>query len=268
MGPEAAEVHVYFLIDAMVKVNAHGAAHKLAAHRGNGGTGGLHAGKTEQAEDHNGVQNNIGQSAGQLGDHGVKAAPGSHQQLFQHTLQKAGDAQNTHDAQIVDAVLANGRVGGLGMKEGAGAEQAEQQKRHKGAAAQKQAVLGRAVHLLVVLFAQAFAEQGIYAHSGAHGKADQQVLHGKSKAECRKGILGNAAHKHAVYNVVQSLHQHRDHHRYRQFDQQRVDGHIAHGVFFMDWGGFGFVHKYSVSSLRQGVQPCRSSIKNVSRLTF
>ena len=239
VGAEALEAQLHFLIEAQVEPQIQPEAHALAQHSGNGGAGRAHGGQAEHTEDHDGVQNDVGDGAGHLAQHAVKGIAGGHQDLFQHQGDELGLAEHTDDEQVAGAVGDDFGVIGLRCVVEMAGHQAEHHKHQHADHVQEQTVGGGPVGLHVVLFAQGFAQQGVYAHAGAHAHGDHQGLDGEGHAHGGEGVLTHAGDEDAVHNVVKRLHQHAGHHGQRHTDQQLVDGHDAHLVFLPGCGSFG-----------------------------
>ena len=110
-----------------VEEQPHAHADELSAHRGHRRACRAQPGQTEHTEDKNGVQNDVGHSARQLGHHGKGAASCGHQQLFQHALPETAKAEDQHDGQVRNAVFPDERVIGLGKKERFDSKETEQQ---------------------------------------------------------------------------------------------------------------------------------------------
>ena len=223
----------------MEEHGGHGAA-ELAEHGGGGGAGHAHGGEAQQAEDQDGVHDDVDDGAGHLSDHGQLGPAGGLQQPLKIDGGEAEGADADADAQIGDGVLDDGGAAGLGAHKGAGGEHADEHKDHRGAQLQKQALPGGLVHHVLVVLAQRAGKQGVDAHAQAHGKGDHQVLHGKTQGDGGEGVLADLGHEDAVHHVVQGLHHHGKHHGQGHVQQQPVHRLGAHAVF-----GFGsglFVH--------------------------
>ena len=134
----------------------------------------------------------------------------------------------TSDPDI--ALQGNVRVTGLGVEIGFHAGKADDKKDHIAAQGQKNAVLGGRVGPPLILFTQAFGEQGVDAHARAHAHGDHDVLQRERQRNSGQGALADVGHEDRVHHVVQRLHQHGHHHGHTELDQQRIDVHGAHDV--------------------------------------
>ena len=191
------------------------------------------------AKDEDGVKDDVDDGTHQLADHAQGGAAGGGQQLLVHHLHEHAQAEHAADGQVADALLGDVGIGGLGVEVGAHNGQAQHQKDQVAAQCQEQAVLGGLVGAGLVLFAQALGEQGVDTHAGADAHGEHHVLQRKGQGDGGQGVLTDTGDKDRVHHVVQCLHQHGDHHRDAELDQQRVDIHGAHDIF-----GFGKIELF------------------------
>ena len=127
-GAEPLQGQVDVMVFGEVEEQPHAHADELSAHRGHRRACRAQPGQTEHAEDKNGIQNDVGHGARQLGHHGKGTASCGHQQLFQHALPETAEAEDQHDGQVRYAVIPDEGVIGLGKKERPDGEEPEQQK--------------------------------------------------------------------------------------------------------------------------------------------
>ena len=76
----------------MQVIHAHQHAQQLAQHRGDGGARHPQLWEAQQAEDEDGVEDDVENGAGKLGKHGVEGIPGCLQDLFEHALENEENA--------------------------------------------------------------------------------------------------------------------------------------------------------------------------------
>ena len=144
------------LIFGQVEVTADAAGNHLAQDSRRSGARYAHFGEAEQAEDHNRVEDDIDDGAGRLRDHAVDCAPGRLQQTLKSDLENSSERHAETDFQIGRPVLLHQRILDLSSYEGAGSEQAEQQKQDVCQKGQKQAVVGSLIGAVESFFAQRF----------------------------------------------------------------------------------------------------------------
>ena len=229
-GAEALEADLDVRVFLQVEEDGRARAAELAddgSHRGPRGAGQRLAAITK---DEDGVQHDVDHRADELAGHAEVGAAGGGQQLLAHGLQKQAKAEHTAHPQIPDALQGNVRVTGLGVEIGFHAGKADDKKDHIAAQGQKNAVLGGRVGPLLILFTQAFGEQGVDAHARAHAHGDHDVLQRERQRNRGQGALADVGHEDRVHHVVQRLHQHGHHHGHTELDQQRIDVHGAHDV--------------------------------------
>ncbi len=228
--PEVAVAEGDIVVIACVQVHAHDSAAPLTDDGGDGGAGGAHGGQTEPAEDEHGIQQNVDDGAGGLSDHALNGAAGGLEQTLSQNLGEGAHSENAADAGVLDAVLHGLRHVGLHLIVGTDAEEAEEHKDHGDNGHQDKAVAGGAVDGLLIMLAQALAEQGVDTDADTDAEADLHILHREGQGQGRHGALRNLSHVDAVHHVVQGLHQHGDNHGHCHVGQQLAHGHDAHFV--------------------------------------
>ena len=177
-----------------------------------------------------GVQDDVDDGAGGLDDHGLGGPAGGLEQPLAEHLDKDTHRQQAADAGIGDASLHGLRHGGLHLIVGPNAEAAEKHENGGGNAHEQKALTGCPVGGFLILAAQALGQQGVYAHTDAHGKTDLHILHRKGQAQGGHRAFGHLGNIDAVHDVVKGLHQHGNDHRQGHVDQKLSNGHYAHFV--------------------------------------
>ena len=205
--------------------------HPLADDRGQGRAGHLQPGQAEEAEDEDGVQDDVQNGPGELGDHGELGPAGGLEEPLQGDLAEEAQGGAQADASVGGSVADDlGRVG-LEPEEGACQQSAQQGEGGKGAQGQEDAHVGHPVGGVLILGPQGAGDQGVEAHAGADGHGDHQGLEGKGQGDGGQGVLADLGHEDAVHDVVQGLDQHGDHHGDGHAEEQLAHGHNAHLVF-------------------------------------
>ena len=190
-----------------------------------------------------GVQDDVDDGPGALGDHAVEGAACGLEQPLQHDLGKAGGGQAGHDGQVVPAEVLDRGVIDLDDIVPSGEEQAEHDEEQGAEQDQQDAGQPHLVGPLPVAGPQGPREQGPHAYAQAHRDGDHQVLDREGQPHGGEGVLADMGDEDAVYDVVQGLDQHGQHHRQGHGDQQTGNGHGAHLVLLRSRF---FVHGISV----------------------
>ena len=225
----------------------------------NSGAFGAHIktdGHVEQAhvialgQDKDGVENDVDDRAGALGDHRVeRSARRLHQALKNHLAIHA-ERKAAHHREIIHAEFHDLLVLGLREHERATAKEAEQQKDQKTNHGEENAVFGNTVGALAVARAQRTRQKRVDADRCARRQPDHQVLRGETERYGGKRLFADHADEDAIDDVVQRLNQHRYHHRYRHVQHEFADGHNAHFVFGSVFHGNPFLSSSIVLGLR------------------
>ena len=190
---------------------------------------------SKETEDHDRIEDNVNDRAESLGDHGVKGFSGRLQETLEGKLHKNAERAGENDGEVLRTVFDNkclGRFFYLDGEEKPGAENPHQRKHDIAENAEKNAVVGCKAGVALVLCAKTARKQRIYADAGAGCNRCHQILHGERQRNGGQRILVDSGYKNAVYDIVERLHQHREHDRQRHGDQQLRDRHDAHFVFF------------------------------------
>ena len=252
-------------IFAVVEDHGQNKRHDLAEHRGHGRACDLHARQAEQAEDEDGVKNDVQDRAGALRNEGVDRAACGLQQTLKDDLAENAERGDRDDADIGRAVGNDGFVRRLGAHEELCAENAEQGAEQHAQPGKKDAVQGGAVHHVRIAFAERAREQGIDADGSARCDADHDVLHREGQrngVECVLINVRNFRDKGAVDHVVKRLHQHGQGHRQRHGQQQPPNGHRAHFVFLQTTHCFlSPNHSHAVYIIEETGKECKQTIK-------
>ena len=198
---------------------------------GNRRAGDAHGGGAKPAMNQDGIQDDVDDGTQALGDHGMdRPACGLEQPLAQHG-HKHAQSQQAADFGINDAALHGFRHGGLHLIVGSDAERAEEHEQDGADHHQGDAVARGKVGGLLILFAQALAEQGVDAHADTHGEADLHILNGEGQGQGSHRALGNLRDIDAVHHVIKGLHQHGGNHGKAHIQQKLPLRHDAHFVF-------------------------------------
>ena len=207
-----------FRIPLLIQSKADDGGNELTDDCGDSRTGNAHAGAAEETEDHDGVQDDVGQGTAELGDHGQQGVTGG----LEHTLKVDGHEQagagrgndsqvrGTHgeDAFLVGQVVGNDKTHGL-----AGQEETEEDEEHAAQHLDEQTVPGAAAGTLRITLTQTAGKQAVdtCAHTG--GQGDHQHLERHSQGNSSQTIGVKTGNEDAVDDVVQRLDQHGEHDR-------------------------------------------------------
>lgn len=249
-GPDVFQPQLHIRVPLQIQIDADGCAHPLANDRGDGCTGHAHGGDAEFAMDKDGVENNVDDGAGGLGDHGVHRSAGGLKQPLSQNLNEAAHGPDAADLDIGGAAFH--RLGYIGLhgEIGPGAEDAEEHKQGHGDQHQKDAVSGGVIGSLLVFLPQAFRQQGVDAHGNAHAEADLHILHREGQGQGGHCAFGYLRDVDAVHHIVQCLHHHGNNHGQGHVEQKLTDGHDPHLVFLEPAGGCRLLcHFFSPSKI-------------------
>ena len=230
VGLHKLHTELHLGIVAQIQVDAQHRAGALADDRRHGGTGHAHLGHAPPAVDEHGVENDVDDGAGTLEDHGLHGPAGGLEQPLAEDLDENANGEDAADAGIGNAALNGFRHGGLHGVVGPDTEEAEEHKQRRSYQRQKYALARSPVDALLILPAQALAQQRIDAHANTHGKADLHILHRECQRKRRDRTLGHLGHIHTVHNIIKRLDQHGNDHRQGHIYQQLSHRHNAHFV--------------------------------------
>ena len=113
-----------------------------------------------------------------------------------------------------------------------GQEQREEEERDVTAEGQKDPHIRGGVGFVEPLLTEGTGEQRVHTDAGTGTDGDHQVLQRKCVGDGGKRFLSKPCDEDAVHDIVECLHQHGDHHGESHTDDQLLDGHDAHFVFF------------------------------------
>lgn len=232
MRTEPGKLQGDLLVLSLMEENGQGEGYKLTKYGGDGGAGHAQAGESQKTKDQNGIQDDIDDGAGSLGDHVIEGLSGGLQQPFKGDLQEDTDAEDSDDLQILRAILNDPGIGSLGSKKRAGTERPEDGKDQTADKIQKQTVAGSSVHLLLIAFSQAPGKKGVHTNAESGRHRDHKSLYGKGQRNGGQRIFTELCHKHAVYNIIKGLYQHGQHHGKRYGNQKRRNFHRSHFILF------------------------------------
>ena len=197
-------------------------------------TGDAQRGHRAEAEDEDGVQQDIAHAARDEGEHGELHPAHSLKDLLEGEAGHVHDGKEEDDGGIGDAHRDDGAVGGEPGEEaghdGRGQQGAQEAVEHR----EGHAVGGGCIGLVMVACAPIEGDKGVDAHAEADGDSVHEVLDGEHEGEGRHGLLIDLGHEEAVHDVVQRVHQHGDDvgqsHRHQQREHRlRFHKSIVHG---------------------------------------
>ena len=221
----AAQPHRQF--GAQVDEQVHAQAQQLADAGGQRCTGNAHGGHRAQAEDQDGVQQDVAHAAEHQRHHGHLHAAHSLEHLFKGQRGHIDGGKQEHDGGVGDAGGHKALVGGEPAQKARHDCNAHHRDDHAVQQAEHHAVGGGDLGLFAVARTQVQGDHGVDADTKADGDGVGKVLDGVYQREGGHGVLADLRHKQAVHDVVQGVDQHGDHVGQRHGQQQR-----QHGAFF------------------------------------
>ena len=233
---EAAHLELHLIVLFQVQDQRQGRCDVLSHHSRSGSSRDPELRSPEQAEDQDGVHDDVEDGAGHLGYHGIKCPAGGLQDAFQGHFHKEAQGTAADDAHIDVAVGADVRVGGLDVKEGLCQKQADQHEGGHDQQLDEDAVDSALVDVFEVLLAQGAGEKGVDADRQSHCKGDHKSLDGEGEADSGQGVLTDHRHEDGVHDVVEGLNHHGEHHGDGHGGQEPSHRHGSHFVFFY-WCG-------------------------------
>ena len=177
--PESLHVQVQLLVFGAVKIKGKYYGHDLSGHRSDGCPGHLQARKTEQAEDQDGIHDDVDDGSDSLRDHGVNGLSGGLQKPFQGHLHEYSDGEDGYDRQVLCTVSDDLFILRLEPEKCVRNSQPEHSHEPKADEGKKDSVPGGAIGLIELLFAQIPGEQSVDPHACPGGNGDHQALYGK-----------------------------------------------------------------------------------------
>ena len=213
----------------------HHHAHHLAQHSGQRGAGHLHPGEGADAEDEEGVQNQIDDRADALDDHRAHSVAGCLKGALSGKLHADADGGPSDDGEILDAVVDHlGLPGGEEPHKDGGQAHPQDQKDHPADQIDEVAVGHYPVGLVGPALPQPAGQQGVEAHAGAYAHGDHQGLDRVDKRQGYKPVGAELGHEHAVHQIIEGLDQHGQHHGPGHVQQQPAHRHDCHLVFLQN----------------------------------
>ena len=232
LGPEAPELHLDKAVVLMQVIHAHQHAQQLAQHRGDGGACHPQLWEAQQAEDEDGVKDDVENGAGKLGKHGVEGIPGRLQDLFKHALENEENTGHPYIIEVGAGIVIDLRIR-VEHGDQLGRKQGEQQPKGRAAEQGQEFSMGSGlVGVLLAFFPQATGHQGIDAHAGAYGHRHDQHLIGEYQGYGGEGVFADTGYENAVHDIIHSLHQHGHHHGKGHLQYQGTDGFYAHFILY------------------------------------
>ena len=240
-------------MDVMIPEGDHQGGHHhggdLSGDSGNSRAGHTHGRESQQPKDHDGVQDDVGDGADELEDHGPDHVAGGLEGLLQGDLYKYAEGEHTADGDVRAAHPDDFLVCFEELKEGGGEKSSIQGEQHPGADCQYNAMSGGGIGFILTALAQAAGDQAGDAHSGTHCKGDEQVLQGERQTDCGQSLLADLGHKIAVHDIVQRLHQHGEHGWQGHREDQGQHGGGTHFVL-LDFLSLHTTHPISFFTFR------------------
>ncbi len=238
-----------FRILLLIQSKADDGGNELTDNRGDCRTGNAHAGAAEETEDHDGIQDDVGQGTAELGDHGQHGVSGG----LEHTLKVDGHEQagagrgndgqvrGTHgeDAFLVGQVVGNDKAHGLTCQ-----EETEDDEQAGTQDLNKQAVPGTAACTFRITLAQTAAQEAVDTGTHTGGQRDHEHLEGHGQGNSGQAVGIKTGNEDAVHDVVKRLDQHGEHDWNGNFRDQLCHRHGAEQL-----GAFVGSHNRNLSFL-------------------
>ena len=190
-----------------------------------------HGRTAQQAENHDGVKDDVHHSTDDERNHRQHRITHGLQKPLAVGLQKDAPAEHEVHRKIFPAKLLQFRVVRQCGGDLIGKQQPHQCKHQRGSQHQKQAGGGGTAGFLRLFLPQLAGEQSVQTNGSAHADGDHQKLDGIHKGSGGQGSFGQPCHKDTVHNIVQRLDEQRQHQRHGHRVQQGRMG-ISASLFF------------------------------------
>ena len=232
MQPEFLPAKPQLRIPPLIEHQAHHRGSPLPDHRGDGRAGHSHLRKTRKAEDHDGIQNNIGYGADQLRNHGQHRIAGGLQHALKNDGQKNARTPGHGNGQIIHAVFQDAVrvlqiIGNHQAHQTAGSENPHQHKQQAAAHFDHDSVPGSQPGFLRPPFPQPAAEEAVDPRSHTDAEGNHQHLKGKRQGDRGQAVGIEAGDKNTVHHVIKRLDQHGNHNRNADLGNQTLHLHGA-----------------------------------------
>ena len=190
-----------------------------------------HGRTAQQAENHDGVKDDVHHSTDDERNHRQHRVTHSLQKPLAVGLQEDAPAEHEVHREIFPAKFLQFRVVRQCGGDLIGKQQPHQCKHQRGSQHQEQAGGGGTAGFLRLFLPQLAREQSVQANGSSHTNGDHQKLDGIHKGSGGQGCFRQACHKDTVHNIVQRLDEQRQHQRHRHGVEQGADGHFRQFVF-------------------------------------
>ena len=226
--------------DVNEKVNAQ--AQQLADAGGKGRTRNAHGRHRAKAEDQDGVQKDVAHTAKDQRRHSHLHAAHGLKHLFKGQCRHVDGGKQEYDGGVGDAGCDQACVAGEPAQKARHDDNADNGDENAVHQAQRHTVGGGSLGLFVVARAKVQCDHGIDADAEADGDGVGKILDREHQRQRSHGVFADAGHKQAVYNVVQTVHQHGNNIGQRHGYQQR-----QHRFFFHK----GLVHSVCIAPVEK-----------------
>ena len=168
-----------------------------------------------EAEDHDRVQNDVGDGSAEHADHGHRHFAFRLKDFFKGDRRRDNGGEGKDDIGIVQTILQNVLILGKKTQEHRRAEDADRGQQDAMNQAVGHARGSRVVGFLTVLCAEKIGGDRVDADAEAYAYSRDQELQGIDQRDSGHGIFADPCHKVAVDNIVQRVGQHGQNHRQR-----------------------------------------------------
>ena len=213
-----------------------------------------HGGASEKTEDHDRVQDQVGQGSGHQNGHGKACSARCLEKTLEDHTDQISQTKSHADPQVRGALGGDPGVVRKNLCQPSRKGKARCRKEKSPGGGKGKACLGDPGGFLILFHAKGPGQDGIYAHRRSHTGRDHQHLDRAGQGSSRQGILPQPCHKNRVHNVIKGLDQKGDHHGQGHGPYQRPHGPGLHPV-----SAFFFFHTYLFSAVKNSVKEGEST---------
>ena len=194
-----------------------------------------HFGKRSQSEDHYRIQKDIGKAAAHQGDHGDFHLSDRLKDLFKGQVKSNDDGKSKNNIGITQSQIQDISV--LREKTKKMRHKSDTYHRHENTVdtGQDRAPGSCGVRRFIISGAKVKGDQSVDPYAETDGNGVDEILDRVDQRKRGHGVFTDFCHKVAVYNIIEGIYQHGDHHGKRHGHDQGKNRFFFHK---------GFVHFY------------------------